>query len=148
MTDTPSSKRDELTEQARNLVSEINKLNSDTGTKLEVVTKRQRRNTKVMVLVLLSFLADIIVTLVLGFTIHATAENTDKVDKITQRLDYQQDVTRKKVLCPLYQLFVDSRSEEGRKAYAKGPAEYDRVFNQIQDSYNAINCAEFKENTK
>lgn len=142
------NKLDALSEKADELVTEINRLSTGTGRQLEGVEKKQRRNAKIGLLVLLSFVIDVVVTVVVGFTVFETSSNTDKVDKITQRLDYQQTVTRKKVLCPLYQIFVDSKSAEARKTYVKGPKEYDRIFGIIQDSYNTIECAKFKTQTQ
>lgn len=131
------NKLDDLTEQAGELVAQINHLNAGTGVKVEGLNKKVRRNQVMMVL-------NIILTVVVAFTVYSTVENTDKVDTVTQRLDYQQDVTRKQVLCPLYQIFVDSKTEQGRQAYPKGPKAYDENFAIIEKSYNVIQCADVK----
>lgn len=132
------NKLDALSEQAAELVAEINKLNSDTGQQLEGVNTKVKRNTRMTWVVGLSLLADVVITLVLGFTVN-------RVDNVTDRLNYSQNVTRQKVLCPLYQIFIDSKSPEGRARYPEGPAAYDKVFATLQESYDTIKCAEFKE---
>lgn len=139
------NKLDELNEQAKGLITEISKLNEETGNQISGVSKRLTRNQKIMWLLVATLLLTVITTVVLAFTVASTRENTEKVDAITTRLDIQQTVTRQKVLCPLYQIFVDSRSEQARKTYPRGPEEYDRIFNIIQTSYDTIKCGEFKQ---
>lgn len=139
------NKLDALSEQAGELVAEINRLNEDTGKTLEGVNTKVRRNQRMTWLVGLSLLADLLVTVVLGFTLHSTTTNADKTDRVAARLTYNQTVTRQKVLCPLYQLFIDSKSEAGRKSYPEGPAAYDKVFMTLQESYDIIRCAQYKE---
>lgn len=133
-------KLDRLTEVAEELTQEIDTLQSATGQQNNTVLRRLTRNKRVMILVLISFLVDIGVTIGLAVTINHTANTTDKVNNITARLNYGQDVQRRKVLCPLYQIFVDSKSEAARKTYPKGVKEYDRVFGIIQRSYNVLEC--------
>lgn len=139
------NKLDALSEQAGDLVAEINKLNEDTGRTLEGVNTKVRRNQRMTWLVGLSLLADLIVTVVLGFTLHQTSTTADKTDKVTDRLNYSQNVTRQKVLCPLYEIFINSKSDVGRQRHPGGPAEYDKIFVTFQQSYDVIKCAQFKE---
>lgn len=138
------NKLDDLTEQAGELVAQINHLNAGTGVEVEGLNKKVRRSQKMMILIGVSLVANLVLTVTVAFTVRSTVENTDKVDTVTQRLDYQQDVTRKQVLCPLYQIFVDSKTEQGRQAYPKGPKAYDENFAIIEKSYNVIQCADVK----
>jgi hypothetical protein len=138
------NKLDDLTEQAGELVTQINRLNAGTGVEVEGLNRKVRRSQKMMALIAVSLLANLILTVAVAFTVHSTVENTQQVDAVTQRLDHQQNVTRKQVLCPLYQIFVDSKSDQGRKAYPQGPKEYDRVFKVIEKAYDTIQCADVK----
>ncbi len=140
MTSSNSDKLDILTDTANDLVSEVNKLNEGTGKSVAGLSTRIRRNQRVQAVVIASFVLDLILTVVLALNVSHTQTNADQLHAITDRLDYNANVQRKQVLCPLYKLFVDSRSDAGRKAYPKGPKEYDRLFGILQGSYNALQC--------
>jgi cell division protein FtsB len=122
-----------LSQTAEELVTELNQLNQGTGREVSGLKIKVRRNQRVMAVVIASFLLDVVLTAVLAVTIH-------DVDKLTSRLEYSQKVQRARVLCPLYKIFVDSRNDQARATYPAGPAEYDRVFNIITDSYKTLNC--------
>jgi hypothetical protein len=53
-----------------------------------------------------------------------------------------QTTQRQKALCPLYQVFLDSKSPEGRAA-APDPLKYDHAFKVIQEGYDALECSDF-----
>lgn len=122
-----------LTQSANELVAEVNTLNEGTGRKVEDVQKKVRRNQLILWFALASFIADIALTAILTLTIN-------NVSNLTDRVNFSQRTQRARVLCPLYKIFVDSRSEQGRQAYAKGPEAYDKVFDIIEDSYRVLNC--------
>lgn len=140
MANTSQDKLHALTQTANDLVNEVNKLNEGTGKSVDSLTTRVRRNQHVQIIVLASFILDILLTVVLAINISHTQGNADRLNDITQRLDYNANVQRKQVLCPLYKVFVDSKSDAGRQAYPKGVKEYDRLFNILQGSYNALQC--------
>lgn len=129
-----------LSQIANDLVNEVNKLNDGTGKKVDSLTTRVRRNQHVQLIVLASFALDIVLTVVLGITISHTQANANRLNDITHRLDYNANVQRKQVLCPLYKVFIDAKSEAGRQHYPKGAKEYDRLFGVLQGSYNALQC--------
>lgn len=129
-----------LTDTAEELVKEVNRLNGVTGPRVQGITTRLRRNQKILWVVVVSFLVDIVVTAVVAFNAYKTQENTTEIETIQGRLNYSQDVQRRKVLCPLYKIFVDSKSEQGRATYPEGPEEYDRLFGIIETSYKALEC--------
>lgn len=133
------AKLDALTEVANELVQEVNTLNQG-GKQVENLTTKVLRNYKILWLCIASLVGLFVVTVILGITVYTSQNNSEKLDKLTQRLDYSQTVTRKQVLCPLYQVFLDSKSEQGRAAYPKGPAEYDRLFATLERSYKVLHC--------
>lgn len=131
---------DALTETANDLIQEINKLNTGTGKSVESLNTKMRRNKHIMWVVIASLIVDIAITVGLTLTVNNTQQNSERIDKITQRLDYNANVQRKKVLCPLYEIFVNSRSEAGKAQYPQGPEAYDKTFDSIQGQYDALNC--------
>lgn len=130
------NKLDLLSEQAGELVSEINKLNNGTGQKLEGLSTKVRRSQTLMWIAIASFLVDVAVTLVLGFTIHTTQTNTDRIDKI-------QSATSDDVLCPLYQQFINADTPKARE-FARSSGQDMKVraqaFQVIRDGYAALHC--------
>jgi len=130
-----------LSDTAHDLVKEVNRLNADTNTSVTGVNKRLRRNQKILSLVAISFAVDLIVTGIGLYAIHTTSDNQKDVRQLTARLDNNQQVQRRKVLCPLYRILLDSKSEDARRVYVKGPDAYDRVFKTIEDGYNALQCS-------
>ncbi len=133
-------KLEALTQTANDLVAGVNALNAGTGVKVASLSTRIRRNQKVLWIVIASVVLDIAVTLVVTFTVVNTRENTDKLNDLTARLNYSQNVSRKQALCPLFKIFVDSKSDAGRKAYPQGVKEYDRLFGIIEGSYRSLQC--------
>jgi len=63
-----------------------------------------------------------------------------RVDGITHRLDATVTTQRQKALCPLYQVFLDSRSARARSA-SPDPAKYDHAYEVIGDGYRVLDCA-------
>ncbi len=125
----------DLVSAASDLKSEISKLNYDsvdTVTKLSVYVKKTRKMTWGLII---SIILDVLLTVLL-------TSNTIRLDSLTERLDYAQTVNRQKALCPLYQLFLDSKSDVGR-AHAPDPVKYDQAFVVIKDGYNALGCSAF-----
>lgn len=126
---------DELVSAASDLKHEISKLNYDsvdTITRLGVYTKKTRRMTWALVI---SLVVDIILTVLVTL-------NVFSINHLTERLNIAQTINRQRALCPLYQLFLDSKSEVGR-AHAPDPVKYDQAFAVIQDGFNALKCTEF-----
>src|SRR5882672_2414633 len=61
---------------------------------------------------------------------------------VTTRLDATVTVQRQRALCPLYQVFLDSRNARSRAA-SPDPAKYDAAYRVIQDGYDILKCSEF-----
>lgn len=124
---------------AEQLISEIETLAVDSGQQFVSLAKRARFNRMLITVTAASVLIDLIITVVLTLVGIGWQHNTDRIDQLSQRLDTQQTVQRQKALCPLYQIFLDSKSAAGRKA-APDPKKYDHAFVVIKEGYDALEC--------
>lgn len=132
---------DALSDTAHDLVEAVNELNKETDTRVKGVSKRLRRNQVAMWFVVGSFVLDVVLTTVLAFNLHTTSTNTDNIKNIQAQQTYAFQVTRRKVLCPLYRLLEEGNTPEARKTYPQGPEKFDQVYKIIDDGYNALNCS-------
>jgi hypothetical protein len=135
-------RRDELINLAVQLINEVDDLAEDSGNQFVALARRARTNRLLIVATIVSVSIDLIITIVLSIIGVGMQHNTDRIDSLTQRLDEAQTVQRQKALCPLYQIFLDSRSEAGRKA-APDPKKYDHAFTVIQQGYDALECGQY-----
>ena len=99
-------------------------------------------NRRLIFFVIAGGALDILLTVVISFALAGMNANTERIDALTQRLDTAQTVQRQKALCPLYQIFLDSKSAAGRAA-APDPAKYDHAFVVIADGYKALECDQY-----
>jgi hypothetical protein len=127
---------------AQKLVTEIEEFTDDSGKQFVSLAQRARINRILITITATSVMIDIMITVVLVMIGIGWRHNTNQIDSLTHRLDTQQTVQRQKALCPLYQIFLDSKSEAGRKA-APDPNKYDQAFIVIQQGYNALECDQF-----
>lgn len=127
---------------AEQLISEIEDLAHDSGKQFVSLAKRAKVNRMLITVTAASVLIDLIITVVLTMVGIGWQHNTDRIDSLAQRLDTQQTVQRQKALCPLYQIFLDSKSAAGRKA-APDPEKYDHAFVVIKQGYDALQCDKY-----
>jgi hypothetical protein len=130
---------------AEQLISEIETLAVDSGQQFVSLAKRARFNRMLITVTAASVLIDLIITVVLTMVGIGWQHNTDRIDQLTQRLDEAQTVQRQKALCPLYQVFLDSKSPQGRAA-APDPNKYDHAFVVIKEGYDALECDHYISN--
>lgn len=128
----------DLTAAAKELIQRIEKLDDSKGTQIVRLAVTGRRNRQ-----LIWILAAVVAVLLVFASL--VANNANRIDSVTQRLDKSQTVGRKQALCPLYQLFLDSKSDRGRMANPRGPKAYDEAFAIIERGYKALECNEFKD---
>lgn len=137
---TPDPDRtDELISLATTLISEIEELSDASGKQLVSLARRARINRLLILATAASVIIDLVLTIVLTIIGVGMQHNTDRIDQLTQRIDEAQSVQRQKALCPLYQIFLDSKSDAGRKA-APDPKKYDHAFVVIKQGYDALEC--------
>lgn len=132
----------QMIDLARQLINEIDDLGTKAGDQFVSLAKRARTNRILIVVTIASVMIDLVLTVVLGIIGVGMQHNTDRIDALTQRLDNSQTVQRQKALCPLYQIFLDSKSAAGRKA-APDPKKYDHAFVVIADGYKALQCDQY-----
>lgn len=133
-----------LTELAQTLVDEVQELASGNGAQLVTLTKRSRTNRRMIWVVVGSVALDVMLTVAMGVGLVQVDQNADRIDSLTQRLNTAQTETRRGAFCPLYEIFLSSKSDAGRKA-AEDPKAYDRAFRVIEDGYQALRCPEFTD---
>lgn len=129
----------ELISLANTLINEIETLADDSGKQFVSLAHRARTNRLLIIATAASVMFDLLLTVILAFVGIGWHENTNQIDTLTHRLDTQQTVQRQKALCPLYQVFLDSKSKQGRDA-APDPEKYDHAFVVIQQGYDALEC--------
>jgi hypothetical protein len=132
----------ELASLAAQLIDEVDDLSKNSGTQFVTLAKRARVNRMLIVATAGSVLIDLIITVVLTMVGVGWRHNTDRIDALAQRLDAAQTTQRQKALCPLYQIFLDSKSPQGRAA-SPDPKKYDHAFVVIKDGYRALECDQF-----
>lgn len=123
-------------ETARTLIEKIEHLDRSAGDKLVDLAKQSKRDRRILRALIVSFVLNILLTVfvVIGLV---------QLQSLTSRLDAAQSTGRQNALCPLYQLFLDSRSDKARAASPQGPEAYDNAFKIIQKGYDALECQEF-----
>lgn len=144
MTGAPEDRVAELTRAANGLMQEIQRLRADSGQQLVTLTRRSTKDRVMIYTLAASFALDIALTVALGLGLTSLNATSDQVAQIAHRLDVAQTVQRQKALCPLYQIFLDSKSPQGRQA-APDPQKYDHAFKVIADGYRALDCDAFNK---
>lgn len=143
--DTPAEGSDRLgrlISLATALNAEIEVLARDSGTQFVSLARTTRRNRLMIWGLAAGGLLDVLLTVVMAFVGSGVIRNNDRIDKLTSDLQAQQTESRRRALCPLYGVFLDSRSEAGRKN-APDPAKYDHAFEVIEEGYMVLGCDKF-----
>jgi hypothetical protein len=83
-----------------------------------------------------------LVCVILVFLVIGQRANTDRIDKIATQTLATQTAQRQRALCPLYGIFVDSKSAEGR-ARSADPEQYDHAFEVIEEGYRFLECDQY-----
>lgn len=126
---------DEFIEAVRTFTEEAKSLSAAKDSRIVDLSKRARSNRRLIWVTIGSLILDVALTA--AITIGGL-----QISSLTHRLDVSQTETRQRALCPLYQVFLDSKSKAGRDA-APDPKKYDKAFEVIQDGYDALNCNDF-----
>lgn len=132
----------ELVEMARLLVNDFDEFAAESGKQFTSLAKRARTNRRLIFVVLVGCVLDILLTIIIVVTGAGVIANTRRIDALTNRIDLAQTVQRQKALCPLYQVFLDSKSPQAR-AQAPDPKKYDHAFVVIKQGYDALECNKY-----
>jgi hypothetical protein len=131
-----------LVEAAAGIQDRVQRLAADEGVQFETLAQKAHRNRMLATSAIVGVFISLLILTALAFVGVGMQRNTDRIDQLTQRLDAAQTTQRKKALCPLYQVFLDSKSPQGRAA-APDPQKYDHAFVVIQQGYDALHCSDF-----
>ena len=139
---------DRLIQMAIELSGEVEELAIDSGKQFTSLARTARKNRMMIWALMASLLLDVVITVVLGIVGAGVVNNTNRIDEFSQNLENQQTEQRRRALCPLYGIFLDSKSEAGRKN-APDPQKYDHAFEVIEEGYVFLGCDTFlKESGK
>lgn len=119
----------DLTEAARNIAVGVDALNQANGTLLTSVASGTKRN-RLGIWALSIFAAGLLV--LTGF-----------VYNLTVQVEATQELQRSRVLCPLYQQFINADTPEARvraKELGQDLKIRDEAYRVFHDSYNALHC--------
>lgn len=135
-----------LTELAESLLREVQGLAEDSGEQFVSLAQRAHTNRLLIKVTIAGCALIALLTATLGIGLVGVVQNAERINELTHRLDVSQTETRRKALCPLYQVFLDSKSPEAR-TQAPDPEKYDQAFKVIEDGYKVLNCASFNEDS-
>lgn len=141
----PESAQDKLSrllETANALMSEVETVAHEGGKQFVAQAHASKVNRRLSVVAITGLVLDVILSVVLGIGLSQVHKNEQSIGALTDRLNVSQTVTRQKALCPLYGVFLDSESPQGRAA-APDPEKYDQAFKVIREGYKILNCSEF-----
>lgn len=128
-----------LISMAVELTGEVEELARESGTQFTSLARTARKN-RIMIWTLMASLAlDVLITVVLTLIGITAVDNTKRLNTITDDLATQQTESRRRALCPLYGIFLDSKSEAGRER-APDPEKYDHAFEVIEEGYLFLGC--------
>lgn len=131
-----------LVEAAARIQERAQQLATDEGVQFETLAQKAHRNRMLATSAIIGVFISVLILIALAVVGIGMQRNTNRIDQLTQRLDTAQTVQRQKALCPLYQIFLDSKSPQGRKA-APDPKKYDHAFVVIQQGYDVLQCDRF-----
>lgn len=129
---------------ATELASDVEELARDSGHQFTSLARTARVNRLMIWGVIAGGCLDIFLTVIIGFLGVGMVENTDRIDTLTQQMNAENTDQRRRALCPLYGIFLDSKSDAGRDA-APDPEKYDHAFEVIEDGYLVLGCDKFLE---
>lgn len=131
-----------LISEAIQLNQEVAELARETGGQFVSLARTARQNRLMIWGVIAGGVLDVILTIVLVLVGIGQQKNTDRIDRLATETQQVQTAQRQRALCPLYGIFVDSKSEEGRKR-SPDPEKYDHAFEVIEEGYKFLECDQY-----
>lgn len=128
----PDDRIEALTGVSRELVEQVSKLRTENAEQLVELAHQARVNKRITKVLLAMSAFAICLTLIVGFSFI-------RLNDLAGELDASQQIQRQEALCPLYKLFLDSRSLK-RRAQAPDPEAYDHAFEIIERGYKVLHC--------
>lgn len=131
---------EDLNKIGLDLAKSVERLTTESDDHFAKIQKTYRLNRRLIYAVVIGLVLDITVSIFLAVGFVQLGSTQDGLQHVTDRIDFSQTVTRRQVLCPLYRTFLASDSPEARAAFQGGQAKYDQLFDQLNRSYNALDC--------
>jgi hypothetical protein len=132
----------DLPTEAAALTRIVKQLNNDMGQQIVRLSLVAAKNRRIIWILACSLAFDIALTIAMGVGYVDVQHNARNIGAVADRLTVAQTVDKQKALCPLWQLFLDSRSPRARDANPQGPEAYDKAFAIIESGYAALRCRE------
>jgi hypothetical protein len=142
MTDQEAEKLDRLILSAQELGQEVEQLAAESGVQFVSLAKTARRNRIMIWGVVIGGILDVILTVVMVIVGNGMIDNTNRIDALAQETSATQQAQRQRALCPLYGIFLESKSAAGRAA-APDPKKYDHAFEVIEEGYRFLECDQY-----
>lgn len=125
---------------AQELVAQVSRLSHDSAEQYVQVAKVAKRARFLSMLTAVSIILLALLMAGLGFGMAELNQNSDNINLLAKEVQAKQKLTEEEALCPLYNLFLISKSPERRAQHPAGPKAYDEAFEVIQDGYDALGC--------
>lgn len=142
MTDQEAAKLDQLLEQAQLLTDQFAEIASSSGRQFVTLARTAKENRRLIWLMAVGGALLTVVCVVLAFLVIGQRSNTERIGDLAESTSATQIAQRQRALCPLYGIFVDSKSEQGRAA-APDPEKYDHAFEVIEEGYRFLECDKY-----
>jgi hypothetical protein len=121
-------KPDELAASAQSLEDSVNTLTKE----MRAANKRGKMNRRLIYGVALALVLNVIVLATISVLFYGVKSNSEHITEI-------QDRTSNKVLCPLYQLFLQTYSPKSA-AHDRDPAGYEHAYAVIRAGFIELDC--------
>lgn len=135
---------DALIRAATELNHQVVQIAEATGTQFVSLARTAKVNRRLIWLVAVGGALLTVMCVVLAFLVVGQRSNTDRIGDLAETTSAVQTVQRQRALCPLYGVFLDSKSEQGRKN-APDPEKYDHAFEVIEEGYRVLECGQYLE---
>lgn len=126
----------ELTAHAKVLVDGVNRLTDETGDAVVGLARRGRNNRRLIWALGLSLLLDVVLTLILGLTVHSVDKNAERIDHLSGTVKTQ--------VCAMFQIFENANTPAAREAArVRGDdlAQRDSAYMIIHNGYVSLDCS-------
>lgn len=133
---------DRLINLATALNAEVEVLARDSGKQFVSLARTARTNRVLIYAAITAGLVNLALVAVVALIGVGLIKNTNRIDDLASSVNATQTEQRTRALCPLYGIFLDSKSEMGRNA-APDKQKYDHAFEVINEGYQVLGCDDY-----
>jgi hypothetical protein len=124
-----------LIDLAAALNTEVEELAGASGKQFVSLAHTAKVNRRLIWLAIVSAVVQLGIIITLAVVVVDVNRNNERLNEVTTE-------QRKRALCPLYGIFLESRSPEGRAA-TPDKEKYDHAFEVIAEGYAVLGCGEY-----